>query len=352
MATNDRSPQKWGPILVVGGSGRLGYFILQQLLQQPECGRIFSINRSKKIAHPCDGIEYRVADLRDSTALGNVLKEIKPETIINAAAPAHSNTLTPKSEFEEVIVKAQDTLMGLSKQIGTKYMVCTTSSSVVEGYNHVRVDETAPLWPENSSAFAYWVQRARAERRLLAADSMDFQTVSLRCPLIIGEREYAFVPSMLKSMREKNTGVQIGEDKGLMATVSANDAARAHILALRGLMKPDNHVHGEAFYIVGPKPLSFWTMARIIWDEGGWKQEKIPFVMPAWVARMIAQGSDMVMRPFGIEPHLSMHVWRFMCNNWTYDDRKARCFLGYVPQDDTEDQLRKGVRWYLAQEST
>jgi sterol-4alpha-carboxylate 3-dehydrogenase (decarboxylating) len=346
-----KSHPKWGPILIVGGSGRLGFFIAQQLLQQSECGRLISISRSKKIAHPCDGVEYRITDLRDSIALGTTLRSIRPETIINAAAPAHANTLTPRSEFEEVFVKAQDTLLALAREVGTKYIVCTTSSSVAEGYNHVHVDETAPLWPENSSAWAYWVQRARAERRLLAADSPALQTFSLRLPLIIGEREYAFVPSMLKTMREGNTNVQIGNDAGLMATVGAGDAARAHILALRALMKLDNNVHGEAFYIVGQKPLSFWTMARIIWSEAGWKQEKVPFVMPEWLARTIGLGSEMVMWPFGIEPQLSMHVLRFMCNTWTYDGSKARDCLGYMPQDDTEEQLRKGVRWYLEHES-
>lgn len=212
---------------------------------------------------------------------------------------------------------------------------------------HVQLDEAAPLWPENSSAFPYWVQRAKAERLLLAADSPLFQTVSLRLPLIIGEREYAFVPSILNTMKSGNTNVQIGNDTGLLATVSASDAARAHVLVLRALMKPGNNVHGEAFYIPGQKPLSFWTMGRIIWSEAGWEQEKPPFVMPEWLAWMIALISEMIMRPFGKEPRLSMHVLRFMCNTWTYDGTKARDCLGYIPQDDTEDQLRKSVRWHL-----
>jgi nucleoside-diphosphate-sugar epimerase len=196
------------------------------------------------------------------------------------------------------------------------------------------------------------VQRARAERLLLAVDSPAFQTVSLRLPLIIGEREYAFVPFLLKSMREGKTNVQVGNDAGLMATVSADDAARAHVLALRALMVPGNDVHGEAFYVTGQKPLSFWTMARIIWSEAGWEQKKAPVVMPEWLARMIALGSETMMRPFGKESQLSMHVVRFMCNHWTYNGSNAGDRLGYVPQDDTEDQLRKSVRWHLEHEST
>lgn len=340
-------PSQWGPILIVGGSGRLGYFIACQLREQPECGLIVSISRSSKITHPCDGVDYRVADVRDSDALRIALRQIKPETIINCAAPAHANTRTPSSEFEQVFVKGQNTLMALAKEVGTKYMICTTSSSVIEGYDHVLADETAPLWPDNAAAFPYWIQRARAEKRLLTVDEASFQTVSLRLPLIIGEREYAFVPAMLKTMEEGNTAVQIGSDRGLLATVSANDAARAHVLALRAVMKPKNNVHGEAFYITGKNDLSFWTMAHIIWSEAGWVEQTPQFVVPEWAARLMAVILETIMTPFGIEPQLTTHTLRFMCNTWTYNGAKARDRLGYVPEDDTEDQLRRAVRWHL-----
>ncbi|KAL4928013.1 uncharacterized protein BDV17DRAFT_292033 [Aspergillus undulatus] len=344
------SPPKWGPILIVGGSGRLGYFIAQCLLQQPECATVVSISRSSQIAHPCPGVAYRVADIQDRDALSKVLHDVQPETIINCAAPAHTNTTTPASQFEKVFVTGQDTLMALARQVGsTRYMICTTSSSVIAGYNHVLADEMAPLWSDDSSAFPYWVQRARAEKRLLASDSAAFQTVSLRLPLIIGEREYAFVPAMLKTLEDGNTGVQIGRDRGLLATVSAGDAARAHVLALRAVMRLGNDVHGEAFYITGKEDLSFWTMARIIWEEAGWRRDKPPFVMPDWVAWLMAALSEMLLWPVGIEPQLTLHMVRFMCNTWTYDGTKARDRLGYVPEDDTEEELRKGVRWHLHQ---
>ncbi|KAL4965795.1 uncharacterized protein BDV14DRAFT_199569 [Aspergillus stella-maris] len=345
-------PTKWGPILIVGGSGRLGYFIAKHLLEQPECTTVVSISRSSKVAHRCMGVDYRVADIQHATSLLNVLLDVQPETIINCAAPAHTDTATPASEFEKVFVTGQDTLMTLAQQVGsTRYMICTTSSSVIAGYNHVQADETAPLWAEDASAFPYWVQRARAERRLLAADSAVFQTVSLRLPLIIGEREYAFIPAMLNTLEEGNTGVQIGGDRGLLATVSAGDAARAHVLALKALIRPRNGVHGETFFITGKKDLSFWSMAKIIWEEAGWKQDKPPFMMPEWVAWLVAFLGEWIMWPFGVEPQLTRHMVRFMCHTWTYNGSKARERLGYEPQDDTEEELRKGVRWHLAKKT-
>ena len=342
------SPPKWGPIILIGGTGRLGYYVAEQLLQQPECGTVISLNRSQKITHSCPGVEYRVADLRNTAALTKILEEIRPETIINVAAPAHTNTLTPKSEFEEVIVNAQNTLVRLAKQVGTKYMIYTTSANVAAGDEHRNIDETAPLWPEDSNSFAYWVQRARAEKLLLGDDCAALQTVSLRLPLIIGERDYAFTPAVVGSLERGAAGVQVGSDSGLLATVSGRDAARAHVLALRGLMTgPDNKVHGEAFYILGNQALSFWTMSRIIWTETGWKKEKEPFVLPEWLAWIIATVGEMLMKPFGKEPEMSTHVLKFMFNTWTYNGRKARDVLGYEPQDDTAEELRKSVRWHL-----
>lgn len=222
------STPAWGLILIVGGSGRLGYFLAQTLLQQPECGRIISLSRGPAIAHPCEGVEYRFLDVKDYQAFASIMRDLRPETITYAAAPAHTTPETPKSEYKAVFVHAQDILITLAREVGTKYIVGTTSSGVVVGYQHVEVNETAPLWPEDSSAWAYWVQRARAERRLLAADcpSSGLQTVSLRLPLIIGEREIAFVAGMMQTMRAGQTGLQLGKDKGALATVSGGDAAR------------------------------------------------------------------------------------------------------------------------------
>jgi sterol-4alpha-carboxylate 3-dehydrogenase (decarboxylating) len=347
---SDRS--QWGPILIIGGSGRLGHFIAKALHQQPECGRVYSVSRSSEIQHPLKDVDYRVADIRDKIALAIVVRDIRPETIINAAAPSHTDTLTPRSLFNAIFVQGQDTLIALAQEVSTKYMICTTSANVIQGYEHLRDPEDVPYWPDTSTAFAYWVERAAAEKRLLAADGALLQTLSLRLPLIIGEREYAFVPGLLRLMQQGKTNVQIGSDTALMDVVSGEDAARAHVLALQSLMKEHNDVHGEAYNIIGSYPLSFWTMARIVWSEAGWVQEQAPFVLPEWLARWIGTISDAVTRPLGIESSLSMHVLRFMCNSWTYDGSKAWKHLGYEPQDDTEEQLRRSVRWCLLQNAS
>lgn len=327
----EKTVPKWGTIVIVGGSGRLGYYISQELMRQPECGRVVSISRRSKIAHYCAGFEYLVADITDKEALEYTLRDVVPKTIINSAAPAHTDTQTPSVVFKQVFVHAQDMLMRLAQQIGTRYMICKTSSSVIEGYHHIRVNETAPLWSDTASAFPYWVQRARAEKRLLAFDLAVLQTVSLRLPLIIGEREDAFVPAMLKTLEDGQARAKRTWRRP-SGHVSGTDAARAHMLELRALRIPNNNVHGEAFYITGKTDLSFWTMARIIWSETGWKQDKSPFILPGWLVTCMAFLSELVMRPFGGEPALTRHMLRFMCNTWTYDDSKAEARLGYTPE--------------------
>ncbi|TLD17422.1 uncharacterized protein PgNI_02216 [Pyricularia grisea] len=349
MHTKQDSDRKWGPILIVGGSGRLGYFIARDLLQQPECSRVISISRTPAVMHRCEGVEYRVADIRDSEAVAAIMAEVQPETIINSASPPHTvETVTSKADFEEFFGETQDKLVAAARRFGTKYFVFTSSSCVIEGYNHYDADEKAPMWPENSKAYPYWVQRAKMEKRLLAADSPELQFVALRLPLIIGERDYAFVPSMVKAFEDGQTGFQIGSGHGKLTTVSADDAARGHVLALRGLMRPGNDVHGEAFYIIGKKPvISFPAMARVVWVEVGWKPSPPSFTMPEWAAKFLVAAYETLIWPFGVTPLLTSHMLSIMCNTWTYNDTKARERLGYMPKDDTVDALRKGTRWFL-----
>ena len=343
--------KKWSTILVVGGAGRLGFYVIESLLSQPECGRIVSINRTSHPENQHQGVDYRAVDLCDAEAMRTLMHDVRPEIIINTAAPAHTNGLTSTVEFDKVLVQAQSTLIKLARDVRTQYLISTTSANVAAGHEHIMIDETAPLWPSDSIAFPYWVKRSEAERLLLAEDGRDLQTLSLRLPLIIGPRDYAFVPAMLKSLKDGATNVQIGDGINLLSTVGVGDAARAHTLALRALQQLENQVHGQAFYIVGQQPLNFWTMGRIIWTEAGWKdQDKRPWIMPASVAMPLATVMEWITYFYSWgtrEPDLTRHVVRFMTNTWTYNGAKAERLLAYTPQERTEDNLRESVRFEL-----
>jgi hypothetical protein len=47
-----------------------------------------------------------------------------------------------------------------------------------------------------------------------------------------------------------------------IATVSADDAAIAHVVARRALLKLGSDVHGEAFYITAARLLPFYTITQ------------------------------------------------------------------------------------------
>ncbi|KAF2171052.1 hypothetical protein M409DRAFT_19025 [Zasmidium cellare ATCC 36951] len=342
--------QKWGTILVIGGAGRLGYFVIQELLKQPECGRIVSINRKLHEENQHEVVEYRAVDVRAAETLRTLMYDVKPEAIINTAAPGHVDGSTPVNEFHEVLVTAQASLIDLARLVGTKVFITTSSANVAGGWEHVSIDETAPYWPETSSFFPYWIKKAAAERELLAADSPTLQTVSLRLPLIIGERDYAFVPSLLKTLEQGQTGVQIGNNTGRLATISAEDGAVAHVLALRRLLQPGNDVHGQIFYITNTRALPFWTMAQIVWTAAGWKKTREPFVVPEALAMCMALVSEwfVYLTSFGRRAAVfNQRVVYFMCREWTYDESKAERTLGFVPKNDVEEQLKRSVEWEL-----
>ncbi|KAK4501874.1 hypothetical protein PRZ48_007683 [Zasmidium cellare] len=340
----------WGTILVIGGAGRLGYFVIQELLKQPECGRIVSINRKLHTENQHEGVEYRAVDVRTTETLHTLMHDIRPEAIINTAAPGHVDGSTPAKDFHEVLVKAQADLIQLARINGTKVFIGTSSANVAGGWEHVNVNETAPYWPEGSGVFPYWIKKAQAERELLAADSPTLQTVSLRLPLIIGERDYAFVPNLLDSLEQGQTGVRIGNNTGKLATISADDAAAAHVLALRKLLEPENKIHGQIFYITNTRVLPFWTMAQIVWTAAGWKKAKEPFVIPEALAMVMAWVSEwfVYLTSFGKRAAaLNQRVVYFMCREWTYHGAKAEKVLGFVPKNDVEEQLRRSAEWEL-----
>lgn len=249
-----------------------------------------------------------------------------------------------------MFLTAQAALISLARLVGTSIFISTSSANVAGGWEYVNIDETAAYWPKDANVFPYWIKKGEAERDLVAADSSTLQTVVLRLPLIIGERDYAFVPGLLHALEQGQTGVQIGNNTGKLATISGEDGAVAHVLSLRRLLQPGNEIHGQIFYITNSRALPFWTVAQIVWNAAGWKKEKEQFVIPEALAMCMAWASEwfVYLTSFGRRSAaLNQRTVQFMCRQMTYDGSKAKRMLGFVPKNDVEEQLKRSVEWEM-----
>lgn len=345
-----------GPILVTGGCGFLGFHVVQALLKDPSCGRITVISRNPNV-NIFDGVDYRACDVVDATAVRKVFAEIKPRVIIHTASPRPMDANLTKGDFEDSnIVGTRNLADAAQGTPSTEILIFSSSVNVIRGKEHVNVkEEDQPYWSPNSvEALPYWRSKAEAEKTVLAANSKNLKTVSLRLCLIIGLQEHALIPAQLDALAQGKTNIQLGDNKNLLDTVSAENAADAHLLAMHTLLDPtraNGKVDGEAFNITDANPLPFWDISRVIWTSAGDKTElKDVTVIPGWAANAMAFAAEYFYYFVffgGKTPELNRHVVNFCTSTYTYDITKARKALGFNPVAKTEEVLKEAAEWEL-----
>ena len=253
-----------GPIIVTGGCGLLGYHIVQQLLNDSSAGPITVISRSPK-TNIFDGVKYIPGNISDSAFLQTTFNLVKSCVVIHTASPRLMGENVVDDTWRQVNVEGTQNLLQAAQEVGTvKAFVLSSTVNVIQGREHYNVVEDAePYWTPQIKAIPYWKSKAEQEQLVLAANSSSLKTVSIRPCLVVGLQEHTLIPAQLKALEEKKTGVQLGDNKNLLDLISAENGAKAHLLAMHALLDPgkaNGEVAGEAFNITDSNPFPFWDI--------------------------------------------------------------------------------------------
>ena len=156
-------------------------------------------------------------------------------------------------------------------------------------------------------------------------------------------------------MYNKQTHIQLGDNKNLYDAIYVGNAASAHIQAAQALLRNDTtaKVDGEAFLITDDAPMPFWDFQRKIWAAAG--DETRPSevrVIPAWVGIAMAALVEYVFWFFTFGQKLPPKAFRRNVLRYAIEDRtfcisKAKERLGYKPLVGTDEGIRRGVKWAL-----
>ncbi|CAD6572506.1 MAG: hypothetical protein ASARMPRED_005421 [Alectoria sarmentosa] len=356
------SSKALGPVLVIGGCGFVGFHIVHALLQDPTCGPVSVVSRNPNL-NRCEGASYHTGDICDLTEFRNLVGVIKPRVIFHAASPRGDDpTVEPGDHYNISVEGTRNVLICATESPTVKALVYTSTCAVSKGYQHFNIDETAPLWEQDSKTIPYFKAKALADTLTCEANfPLDRQnkgllTATLRLPWVYGERDNQAIPGMLKTAEEGQTKIQLGDNKNLVEPTYVGNAATAHLLAAKKLLESesgslDPKVDGEAFHITDGDPQPFWTFARMIWRTAGDQTNPDQVTtIPGWLALSMAHGIDWAyfLCTFGrVRPPLNtspLYI-QYTIYNATYDVSKARTRLGYAPVVDKVGHLKSSVAW-------
>jgi len=350
--------QSLGSVLVVGGCGLLGHEIVCLLIKNSNC--IVSVVSRDPREPRVDGVTYHACDISDFDSLEALLHKIQPQIIINTASPIFFQDNVEKSALHEVNVIGTKNLLDVATKTSSVRAFVHTSSTAVHGRSNVRfLKEDTLLVNRSTSTDEYAVTKAIADTMVLAANcSSELRTICLRLPVIYGERDTQFLPGSLAILQHGNTNTQLGDNTNLFDAIYVGNAASAHVLAARVLLRTTTDqvgtkVDGEAFFVTDDTSIPFWDFQRKIWSAAG---DTTPLaevrIIPAWIGMATAILVEYLFWIFTFAQKLPPKTIRrdalsYAITESTYCIDKAKERLGYRPSTNTEEGIRRGVEWTL-----
>lgn len=223
-------------------------------------------------------------------------------------------------------------------------MVYTSSPSVTfDSANQSGIDESVPY--PNRWLCHYPHTKALAEQAVLDAGRRgELATCALRPHLIWGNGDPHLMPRVI-SRAQCGKLWRVGTGKNLIDIVHVDNAANAHLLALRCLLAGDSKVNAQAFFITDGVPQECWQWIGRILNAANLQ---VPTKSLSFeTAYRIGGALEVAFKALRIrsEPPMTRFVAAQLALDHYFSIEKARALLKYLPKCDSDAALEECVPW-------
>ncbi|KAH9188218.1 hypothetical protein AeNC1_009808 [Aphanomyces euteiches] len=338
-------------VLVTGGNGFLGSHIVRQLVEKAQYNVIvFDISLPKsEVLHP--EVTYVQGNLLQPDHIRGALEvfkafDISVETVIHAASLVPALEVT-YALSEAVNVQGTQNVLDACAALKVSSLIYTSSVTVVLSPDELvtrKASEDTLGYPRHNID-TYSRTKAAAEKKILAANSAEFTTCSLRPSSIFGKDT---VLSDL-CMKGDPANVIVGDGKCFNDYVPVEDVANAHVLALQALQTPEGQerLGGQAYFIGGDEENEVrWfqgigTHGRTDPSLTHWEHPP-PNQVPFWLIEVLGWLNEIVFALTGyviLNNQLNASSLQFMKRTFTFSIAKAKRDFGYVPRHTVAEKI-------------
>jgi nucleoside-diphosphate-sugar epimerase len=334
-------------VLVTGGGGFLGSYIVEALLARGDRVRSFSRGRYPDLE--AAGVEVVQGDLRNNAAIATACEGI--ECVIHTAALPGIGM--DRDAYVSVNRTGTELLLSNAKYHGVQRFVYTSSPSVVfSGRDQPGVDESAPYdfgWMEENLAY-YSLAKAQAEQAVLAANSDTFRTCSLRPHLIWGPRDTHLIPRLLARARSGRLR-RVGDGANLVDITYVENAAAAHLQAADALAVTADQAAemqtaaGKAYFISQGQPVNCWQWIGEILALAG--LPPVTKSISTQTAHKVGAAFETLYRLIGLrsEPPMTRFLASQLSTSHWFDISAARRDFAYEPRISSAEGMQRLAGW-------
>lgn len=328
-------------VLVTGGGGFLGSWVVRKLLERGDDVRIIARSEYPELA--AQGVDCRQGDIADADA---VLEAVRGCDVVHHVA-GQPGVWGDKQLYWRPNVTGTENVIEACRTAGVGRLVYTSSPSAVFGDEpHDGSNEDLPYparylchYPESKAAAERLVLRAHVPGKL--------HTVSLRPHLIWGPGDRYLIPRVIEAARAGSVA-RVGDGKNKVSVVYVENAAAAHLSAADAIEAEDSPAGGKPYFIAQAEPVLLWEFIDGILDGVG--APRIEKRVSYKTARFVGGVLEAVYKIFGLsgEPRMTRFVAAQLGTSHWYSIDRARRDLGYDPKITTDEGLKRLFADYAA----
>jgi nucleoside-diphosphate-sugar epimerase len=319
-------------IVITGITGFVGGALARAVAERGE-QLVGLVRPASDTTHLSDlNIEWVKGDVTNPASLKGSFK--KGDWVIHAAGMLGGSGI-PESTYFALHEKGTRHVLTAAAEAGVARLLYVSSPGVLGPVNGGPAGEEAPLAPSNP------YERSKAAAEKLA---LDFARQGL--PIVIARPEFIYGPGdrhVLGMFRAVKQGLffYIGNGQAFCHPTYIDDA----VLGMRLCLEKGEA--GEIYHITGPRPVTFREYGETIAAELGVRRPWLR--LPKAAALSGAAMLEAIAKVTGLTPPLSRTGVAFFSENRCFSWEKARRELGYQPQIELAEGVRRTADWYRQQ---
>ena len=316
-------------VLVTGGSGFVGGYVVERLLVRGYAVRSFG--RTPQPQLTAQGVEVVCGDLADPIAVSTACEGVDAVFHVAARAGVWGSW---ESYYQPNVTGTRHVLAACREQ-GVGRLIYTSTPSVV--FNRQAISGGDERLPYGRNWLCHYAHtKAIAEREALAANSDTFKVVALRPHLIFGPGDPHLLPRMVESVRAGRLKI-VGDGCNRVDVSYVGNVADAHMNAFDAL-ESGNGV-GQAYFISQGEPIELWPWVNMILKRLGHEPLAKKVSLP--VAYCVGALCEGLWKVTGRdqEPPITRFVAVELAKDHYFNISAARCDLGYTAKVSMNEAL-------------
>jgi nucleoside-diphosphate-sugar epimerase len=318
-------------ILVTGGTGFTGTALVIRLLELGH--EVVALDYKEGLQ--CDALRDRgakvmIGSVTDREAVTRSMQGV--EFVFHLAA-AFRELNVPNSFYDDVNVHGTRVVLETARHAGVRKFVYCSTCGVHGNVDHPPADEDAPIRP------ADYYQRTKYEAEpLVKREAGKMEVVILRPAAIYGpgDPERFF---MIFRRVAKGTFPMFGDGRTLYHPLYIDNLVDAFLLCM-----PPGAGQGREYLIADEK---YYPIEEIVRAVAGALEVpvRIPHY-PVWPVIAVGHVVEKACKPFGITPPIFPRRVDWYRQNRAFSIDRAKRELGYVPQIELDEGLKRTGAWY------